>query len=284
MLTKEEEAAAAAEQAAAAAAEAETRRQAEVDAANDKARQAEEARIRAEAERDAVKELANQARAGQGAGWSEEQWQQFTEKTGLSRDAVLATGQMAQELVAKATKELDERVKKAEERAARAEERAGRLESTRTEDSVKADFLRGRPNLQRYQKDVDDFLADFPAEIKQDPVKLKGLLEKAELYVKGKVGDKLMRTGPAGSTRGGASFDRGSEDHPDAGEGDELEPDVSGLDRHQADLVRSIVPSKERLKSLRDLASDTREGIALSGQREWAEAETARRKQFGRPG
>lgn len=252
-------------------------RQAKVREAEDKVRQAEEARIRAEAERDAFKQLMGQAQSGQTGSWSDEQWTRLEEQTGLKKEAFLANAQVAKELVDKATKSLEDRSRKAEERAAKAEERLNRIEGARTEDSVKTDFFKSRPNLQRYQQDVESFLSDYPEESRRDPVKLKGLLEKAEIYVKGKVGDK-MRT--SASVGGGPRF--GRDDETMHREEEEVVPDTEGLDAHQANLIQRINPPKEELKRLKEQASDLRDGIALSGDREWRETEAAIKQQFRR--
>jgi hypothetical protein len=243
-----------------------------IEEAQERARKADEARIRAEAERDTIKSITDSrnAQPAPNAQISEEQWKNIEETTGQNRQAYIANANVASQIANNMRAELDKKVAAAEEKAKKAEERLARLEAGLGADSTKRDFYASKPALARYKADVEEFLSDYPESMKSDPKELQRLLGKAETFVKGKVGDK-MRTEK--SPRLGGN----SESSDDI---ETVELDTSDLRPREAEFVRGLVKSPDQEKRLREVASVSKHGVTLEGDREWNEVNTDIRNQF----
>lgn len=248
--------------------EAQAKAQAEQEAAA-KLRAAEDGKIKAEAELEAFKKIQAAASTAQNQGsqqWTEEQWSQFEAQYGVSRQQAQVMMGLSQQAVQAAERTWGEKISKAEERAKKAEDRMTEFESRNHTDLVKQDYLRDRPALKRYEADVEEFLAQFPKT--EDKAELKKRLGMAETYVKGKVGEKNMRTN---GEQGGPRFNRGNDlNAPE----DFADVDLRGLKDSERQTVSKILPTKEKEEVLRkhDLHGDGR-AIGISGEQEWADAQ-----------
>ena len=241
----------------------------------EKLRAADEARIRAEAERDALKLVATSAPQQAQAAWTEEQWKDFEDQSGINKKQFLAQAQIAKQLVEAQQAQFEKKFAELAAQTKAAEDKAARAEGYRAEEITKRDFYASRPALARYDKDVTEFVERFPSEERSDPKKYRQLLDMAEMYVKGKVGAN-MRTGGGGSPR----FER--DENLDLERREEPEIDLSGLDKGQADVLRSIVPSAEREKELKAYAKVDKSGVEFRGENEWESTRQAIRKEFRR--
>lgn len=276
-MTPEEEAQAKQEKEEQEAAEAEAKRAEVLSAAEDKAAKAEESRIRAEAQLEAFKQV-QAAQSGQsgGGGWTDEQWSAYSERTGVTKEQALAAAEIAQHEGRRVAQQFQGELEKATQRAVEAEKRLSKLESEQGTKEVKNEFFQAKPALARHKKVVDEFLAKFPEADQRDPAKLKELLDMAETYVKGKVGGSMR---PAGDQGGGPRLRTNPNSEPE----EEEEVDTRGLKSYEADFVRKTAGgiSKESKQRLEEHASDRRDGIAVSGQKQWDE-EAKKLKTMGR--
>lgn len=221
---------------------------------------ATEARAKAETLLQTMQSMANTQQPPKE--WTPEQWKDFEEKTGLTKDQLMIVDNIAKSHIDLARNEFSEKAKKAEDRAAQAEERVKVYEKDKSYDGFKKDYFSKNPAYGRYEKDFDEFIGAFPAEIKNDPAKLTDIFSKAALYVKGKVGEKNMRT-----TGGGVRFDAGGDEE----ESKDVEADLRGLRPYEKLLVGGLVPSKDDMDRLgkyqHDLKGDN--GVMISGKEEW---------------
>ncbi len=220
-------------------------------------KRSEEARIRAEAERDLLQKAIAESRAantGQTPQWGDAEWNAFTERTNITKDQVAIHASMAQQQINIVERKLEERIQAAEKKAQEAEARAVRFEKNNSIEKEKKDYYARKPELARYDKDVEEFLSKFPEESKDTPEKLRDIISMAENYVRGKVGDK-MRTSPKLSNE--------SED----------EVDTTGLDDVEARNFRKIIPTREKMKIIEPLTSAHRHGIMIKSENEWDEAD-----------
>ena len=195
--------------------------------------------------------------------WTQEQWDEFKEKTGISKDALVAIdGAVGAKISDMATK-FEERTRQAEERAKKAEERYNEFEKTNTYSKIKTEYFKTKPQFARYEKEIDEFLSDYPTEIRQDKEKMGRLLEKAETFIKGKVGDKGF-TRNTGSPRFNGTNDM--EDEPE-----EVEADLSDLRSHERVMVEKILPSKENTDLLKKYRHDLKgdNGVMISSKEEF---------------
>lgn len=238
----------------------------ELEKLRQQARDAELARVRAEAaleESRRAKETPTPV-AAQQAAWTEEQWAQAEQQTGMSRQALIASAQIADERAAAKTRAIEDRLKAAEEKAARAEERANRFEQSRGFESQVNKYIDSKPALRAYKDDMDAFLNKFPESDRKDPEKLKSLLSDAEIYVRGKVGAKMRSTG------GGSSAKLGSDNFDETGDSPSL--DLSDLDnKHQRRVVEDIfeeVKGKDS-KDLEKMLSSDKTTVRIDSASEW---------------
>jgi hypothetical protein len=209
------------------------------------AMEAAEKNARAEATLEAVKKFQEiQMQNGNKKEWTAEEWDAFKEKTGISREALVAIDNAFGQKLSDVEKTYSTRAQQAEERAKTLEERFQRLEKNKNYDNTKREYLRNKPQFARYEKEIDEFISDYPEEMRNDPEKSKKLFEKAETFIKGKVGDKEMRRNPGGSERFGSGEQEDREE-------EETTYDFSDLRSHERSLMEKIVPTKERLDDLK---------------------------------
>ena len=224
--------------------------------------QATEGKVRAEAMLETYQKVI-QGQTAPPKEWDAEQWKDFEEKHGMSKEQLTLVDNLVGNRLNEINKSVDERLKASDERARLAEARVGEFEKRSTFATFKSDYFKGKPAYSRYEKEFDEFLKDYPEETKKDPVKLASIFSKAEIYVKGKVGEKTMKRDNSGSLR----FDRGSEDV----ETEAAEYDMSDLRDHEKLTIGRILPSKENEELLKkykhDLKGDA--GIMISGKDEW---------------
>jgi hypothetical protein len=212
-------------------------------------RETAERAAKAEGMLEAVKTFQQmQATNGGKKEWSQAEWDEFKEKTGIGKEAIVAIDNAFGAKLADVERTYSERASKAEERAKQLENRFQDMEKTKSYDKAKSDYLRNKPQFARYEKDIDDFLSDYPAEMRNDPEKSKKLFEKAEIFIKGKVGSNEMRKPAGGSERFGSGDDT-TTDEP-------IELDFSDLRSHERAMIEKIIPTKEREQLLKDNKHD----------------------------
>jgi hypothetical protein len=173
--------------------------------------------------------------------WTEEQWQEFTEKTGMTKEQLM----VIDNIFKIKEQEWEKKLKETENKALEAHKKLEEFEKKSNYEKEIYNYFKSKPAFLRYEKDIQDFLNDYPEEVKKDPVKLKSLLAKAETYVKGKVGDKM--TDKSYSSQ---KFNKGEERE----EVDELEVDTSDMrDFERLTIERKVNKLKnENLKVLDD--------------------------------
>jgi hypothetical protein len=227
--------------------------------------QAETEKAKLQGAMETMKQMASQQTQGntQQAAWTDDQWASWEEKTGMKREQLVILDNIAKTHTESTRKEFEEKVKQAEERARLAEGRITEFEKSRTYDSYKTSYFKTKPAFARYEKDFDEFIKDFPEDVKKDPTRLNSLFEKAETYIKGKVGEKAMRDTKGGSTR----FDRGDEEDATTTE----DVDLSDMRPHERMTVEKLIRGKEENDSLKkyrhDLKGDA--GIMINAKDEW---------------
>ena len=236
--------------------------------AQDKAlKEANEAKIKAEAQLEVFKQMQQTQHNQPAQQLTEEQWKDFEEKTGMTKQQLMAMDAIGKQHAEYVSKEFDSKVKRAEERASKAEERLKSFETERSSETVKKKFYLEKPALSRYESDINDFLSDYPAEMKSDPEKLKGLLVKAETFIRGKIGDRYMR---GNDTKGSARFTGGSNNETNDEEDESI--DVEGLPEGSKRLVERIRPSKEKVEDFKKNYDG--EGVKIHSKNEWDDAES----------
>ena len=196
--------------------------------------------------------------------WTDAQWDEFKEKTGIGKEALVAIDGAVGAKITEMSNKFEERARVAEERARKTEEKYAEFEKTNTYSKIKSEYFSKKPQFARYEKEIDEFLSDYPSETRHDSEKMSKLLEKAEVFIRGKVGEKAMGRNPGGSNRFGDSQDEGRDDGP-------METDFSDLRAHERMAMEKIVPSKENLDLLKkykhDLKGDM--GVMISSKEEF---------------
>jgi hypothetical protein len=251
---------------------AEQERQQELQELRNKAHSDELARVKAEAELEAHRKMVAAPAQVQTQAWTEEQWGAAEQQTGMNRQQILASGQLANQVFETRSKELNDRLKAAEERAARAEDKANRYESKKGFESSVNEFYDVKPEYKSYKKEVNEFLEMFPESDRNDPDKIKKILGKAETYVKGMVGGK-MRSQNSGNT-GSARLSGG---YIDDNQDEDTQVDFTGLEnvgeKRLISDINSEFNSKEEKGDLDKYMSSDKLGIRLSSENEFKEAE-----------
>jgi len=227
-----------------------------------KAQEAREAAARAEGMVEALKSTQNTQQKP--PEWTEEQWTAWEEKTGMKREGLAALDNVMGAKIAEINRSVEERVKQAEDRAKKTEDRYAELEKSKNYDRTKSEYFAKKPQFSRYEKEIDEFLSDYPDTIKNDKEKMGKLLEKAEVYIKGKVGEKNMRNTPNGSARFGSNDDEGDN-------GEEMPTDFSDLRSHERATMEKIVPDREKLDRLNKYRHDLKGdgGVMISAKEEF---------------
>lgn len=246
--------------------------------ADEKFHASELARTKAEAELNATKSFLEAQRNGQVSQVTEEQWKALEESTGVPRGSYIANAQITQQQVDGLRKELVGQIRASEEKATKAQEKLEKMSQERSYEKTQQAFLEAKPQLARYKNDLKEFVNMFSEQDRNDPEKMKDILSKAEVYVKGKVGDK-MRLNAGGSPKLGG----GNEELDDTGSNVDFDPIGLQTDA-QVRLVRdlNLKNSGDALekdqKLLTKFQSADKQGVAYSAADEWAETQA----KFGR--
>lgn len=196
--------------------------------------------------------------------WSKEQWEEFEEKTGLKKETLTTIDNVFGAKLKAVEGQFEERAKKAEDKAREIEEKYKTLESRRSFENQTKEYLAKKPQFAKYEKDFNEFINEFPEETRKDPVKLAKLFDRAEIYIKGKVGEKEMRKTTGGSQRFGV-------DETTSEETEELTPDLSDLRAHERLTVEKILPTAEKNKLLQENKHDLKgdQGVMINSRAEW---------------
>lgn len=227
------------------------------------ASEARERAAKAEGAMEALKTLhSQQSNTGQKI-WGDEEWKNFEEKTGFTKEGITAIDAAVGTKINEVERKFEERTKQAEERARMAEDRYNSFEKTRNFESKTREYLSTKPQYAKYEKEITEFINDYPEETRKDPAKLAKLFDKAEIYIRGKVGEKGMRRSIGGSDRLGSDESGDIEDNS--------EVDLSGLRSFERATVERIIPSKEKREALKAHKHDLQgeNGIMISGKEEW---------------
>jgi len=199
--------------------------------------------------------------------WSEEEWKNYEEKTGLNREQLAIMDSIAKSHSDHTNKEISERLKLAEAKAKAAEDKLSSFEGSRNYDGSKKTYFKDKPELKKYENDIDSFLSKYPKDMLNDPATLKELLGTAEIYIRGKVGEKNMK-----------GFKRGDDVNEDEEDIDSI--DTTGLRSYEKNTLARIYPSKESKELLKKYRHDIQgdAGVQINGKEEWDRVEKSLRK------
>jgi hypothetical protein len=195
--------------------------------------------------------------------WTDAQWQEWEGKTGMKREALLTMENVVSTRLSEMQRNVNERVSAAELRAKQAEDKYNDFDKVRSYETTKRGYLSNKPQYAKYEKDFDEFVNEFPEEMRKDPKKLESIFAKAEIYIRGKVGDKNMRRDASGSERFGR--DSGSNEIPDE------DIDLTGLRGYERNTIEKIITTKEGNDKLRANMHDLQggQGIMINAKSEW---------------
>lgn len=216
---------------------------------------------------------------------SEEQWQAAEQRTGKTRDQIIADANLQQGMINSALKPVLDEVKSAREEARAAKEETAKIKARKGLDSVESDFYKKNPALEGHKGAVQDFLDTYPDKDSVDGDTYKKRLELARDVVKGRVKENMnTRRRTEGSSRieGGDQDDhdsRGTEDE----ESDRLDP--RGLPNKGARLLMESVMEKpggrlnrgeDTIKDFKKFRDDEGRGVQIDDSDEWARGEQIR--------
>lgn len=214
---------------------------------------------------EAMKTVATQSQVqNQQPVWTEEQWREFEEKTGFTKEQLLVMDNLTKLKVDEVVRQMEEKIKQAEEKALQAEKKLKEIETHKTLDNSIDEYFKNKPSFLRYKDKIKDFIKDYSEEVLNNPDKLKSVLQKAETYVKGYVS----------SIRGeNMKFNKSFE----APEEKEEEVDLSGLKPHEKFTIerRMTNLTKDNLELLKKYQHDLKgaEGVMISSREEFEAAE-----------
>jgi hypothetical protein len=155
-----------------------------------KLNEANVARARAEGEAEALRRVPATTPATPAAP-TEEQWQAMESESGMTRSQIQSNARLMNAMLAPLKEEARAaRLDAAEARAEAAKAKAA-AKSERSLARIEEDFYGTHPALAGHKGDIADFLADYSEEDRNDPKKLSKLLEKARVYVRGKVREDM---------------------------------------------------------------------------------------------
>ena len=252
--------------------ESEAARTRAIEEANEKARQAELEKAKLEGELNALKGQKSEPQVV--PQWTDDQWEAEGAKIGMTGAQAKASVAIAQNASAQTAATLEKRIAAAEERARKAEERAAGLETRSGSKEFMSEFFSSNPQFAGHKKDIGEFVEMFPESDRNDPEKLKTILEKAKTYVRGKVG--TVKTGNAGSAKLGGGVEE---------EETEEQVNFAGLDDKSlrsglgtiAEELKEKLADKERAERLKKAESSDGRGVRYDFEAEF-KAEEARRK------
>ena len=223
-------------------------REKELEELREKAREAELKAARSEAaleEQRRIRENAPAPAAQQPAQISEEAWQKMETESGQTRQQLQSTWAISSEAARLQSEPLKAELKAAREEAAKASRELENYRKGSNQERILEKFYKDNPAYAAYRKDVDDFIADYPEEVRNDPEKLAKITERAKVFVRGKVGEKVKPNSEgsfsSGRLGGGSSFDQVE------GEDDEDAVNLNGVE-NEAER-RGIITVAERFKA-----------------------------------
>lgn len=251
-------------------------RQAELDQARKDKHDAEVKAARAEGEAEALKRGVSTVPAATPQ-WTDEQWEAEGAKRGLSGPQLKAQVEVSGEVTKLLTKPLQDRAEAAEREAKEAKEETRRNKAEGKIAAIEKDFYDKNPELSARKADVEDFLNDLSAEVRNDPEKFKKALEKAKSYARGKAREAVSTRRSGAPQDRGNNQDRGELDDEQRRANDDVEVDTSDLDNDGAKglierIARNPGPGDPAAgPSLRDMpiekayaASQRRDGRGVS--------------------
>ena len=173
--------------------------------------------------------------------WTEEQWSKFEEENGVTRNQLKIWSELSKAEVDKVIRKTGEELKKYDDIIKAQQEKISSFEKTNQLNSAKKDLYEKKPELLRYQKDIDEFLADYPEETRNNPEKFAKLIAKAETFIKGKVAEKGGKV---------PKFNKDSGE-PEPDEKEELESRLHGLRDYEKMTMRRVNHTKEESADLK---------------------------------
>ena len=234
----------------------------------EQAREAEKAQIRAETERDVIKGFLDKTKDAkpEATHWTEEQWAAWTEKNGFTKDQAGAIAGIAESLANQKLESFTQRSKEQEEKSRKLEERLEQSDFEKSIDRGIRSFIDKNKGLERFRSEIEDFLKDYSKDQLREPKTLERLLEKSQVYIKGKVGGTMKQNINEGQRLGS-----GSSVEPSSDEVEQVY-DFSGLTPAQRDFTKTLIHSKADLKVVEDNKSSMFNGIEMDGQKDWDKA------------
>lgn len=165
--------------------------------------------------------------------WTDDQWDAEGAKRGMTGQQLKATAEISAGIAGQQTSALRQELEnsKAEISEAKAEAKKAKTEASLY--NIEREFFEKNPALTGRRADVDEFLADFPESVKEDPKKYAALLEKAKVYVRGKAREDIaLKRGKTTTVRGNSEREEFTDDtRTDV---TETELDLSDLDNDGA--------------------------------------------------
>ena len=253
-------------------------REAERKALEDKARSEELARVRAEAELAGMQRAQDSMRAQQQpVQISEEQWQRAELESGLTRQQIQANAALTKQMIDANLTPLQKALEDAKKEAQEAKDRLSRFEAKGNSSTVEQKFYESNPAYAAHKGDVEEFLGMFPENDRNDPKKLKDILEKAKTYVKGKVGGKMKE-------KSGGSARLGGDDT--SSDSSTTEIDYTGLDdagnrrviEDVANDVNSRMSDKEFEAMFKKSSSSDGRGVRFDSEAEFKKGDEMLRR------
>lgn len=254
-----------------------------VKAIEDKARELELKAARAEAALDEARRAKPSENANSQPVITEEQWAQAEQRTGKTRDQIIADANIQQGMITSALKPVLDEVKSAREEAKQAKAEAAALKARKGLESVESEFYESNPALKGHKKSVDEFLATYPDNGSVDGETLRKRLAIAQDFVKGRVKENMKdKRKSTGSQR--------LESRPDpfedeSGDGEESSFDSRGLDNAGSRLLMEGVHARpggrltrgeETLKDFKRMRDPEGHGVVIDDSDEWARGEQLR--------
>lgn len=216
---------------------------------------------------------------------TEDQWVAAEQRTGKTRDQIIADANLQQGMINSALKPVLDEVKSAREEAKQAKAETAAIKARRGLDSVEADFYEKNPALKGHKGSVDEFLASYPDNGSVDAETLKRRLAIAQDFVKGRVKDNMKdKKKSNGSQRLETSRVDPLEDDADSETEGEFDP--RGLDnvgsRHLMESVHArpggrLERGEETVKEYKKFRDSEDRGVVIDDSDEWARGEQMRR-------
>lgn len=215
---------------------------------------------------------------------TEEQWRQAEERTGKTRDQIIADANLQQGMISSALKPVLDEVRSAREEARAAKEETARIKARKGLDSIESDFYKNNRALEGHKGAVQDVLDSYPDKDSVDPETYKKRLELARDVVKGRVKETMTtrRRTETGSARldGG---DREERVNSDDEESDQLDP--RGLPNKGARVLMEgvlerpggrLTRGEDTHKDYKRFRDEEGRGVRIDDSDEWERGEQIR--------